>query len=70
MPQPVTCIDCTTLCLKGCGPSPASLATTPAAGSEFILDVPGESRDKRWPVELMVMVHQDNTTTILNRFVI
>lgn len=65
--QPVVSMACTALCLKGCSTSPTSLATTPATGSEFMLDVAGENRDKNWPVELIAMLHTDNTFTVLNR---
>ncbi|XP_019861350.1 PREDICTED: uncharacterized protein LOC109589771 [Amphimedon queenslandica] len=65
--HPVSAMTCTALCLKGCGTSPSSLVTTPAPGSEFMLDVTSESRDKNWPIELIVMLHTDNSITVLNR---
>ena len=66
--HPVSAMTCTALCLKGCGTSPSSLVTTPAPGSEFMLDVTSESRDKNWPIELIVMLHTDNSITVLNRY--
>ena len=67
MPRPVTSIQCTSLCLRSCDTSPDSAATTPAASADFLLEVEGVVANK-WPMELMIMVHDDSSVTILTRY--
>lgn len=60
MSCPVTSVGCSSLCLQ-----PQELAS-----SDFLLEEEGEGQnDQRWPVEVMVMVHEEGSITVLNRFV-
>ena len=68
MSQPITSICCTSLCLHIADSGPESIVSTPAGAGDFMLDVEREDK-KRWPIELIVMGHQDGSTTVLNRSV-
>ena len=68
MSQPITSICCTSLCLYIADSGPESIVSTPAGAGDFMLDVEREDK-KRWPIELIVMGHQDGSTTVLNRSV-
>lgn len=67
MTRQVTSIQCTSLCLRSCDVSPDSTATTPAASADFLLEVEGVVANK-WPLELMMMLHDDTSITILTRY--
>ena len=66
MSQPITSVHCSPQCLRQREQTPE--ATT--SSTEFMLvdDTEGEVGGReQWPVELVVMVHQDETVTVLSR---
>ena len=60
MDRPVTSIGCSSLCLQ--------LQELAAESSELMLEEEAEGQSsQRWPVEVMVMVHEEGSITVLNR---